>query len=69
MLSGNLNIGRHHAHSACPLHLQWRYTFNGADVSHFSGKVRPAFPHKSLWVREVMPDILAIKEKTGSNFS
>ena len=44
------------------------YIFHGADVSYFSGKVRPAFPHKGLWVREIMPDILAIKRRTGLNF-
>ena len=44
------------------------YIFHGADVSYFSGKVRPAFPHKNLWVREIMPDILAIKKKTGLTF-
>ena len=41
---------------------------HGADVSYFSGKVRPAFPHKGLWVREVMPDILEIKRRTGLNY-
>lgn len=44
------------------------YIFHGADVSYFSGKVRPAFAHKSLWMREVMPDILEIKRKTGLHF-
>ncbi len=41
---------------------------HGADVSYFSGKVRPAFPQKNLWVREVMPDILEIKRRTGLHF-
>ena len=44
------------------------YVFHGHDVSYFSGKVRPAFPHKSLWVREVLPDILEIKRRTGMSF-
>jgi glutathione S-transferase len=44
------------------------YIFHGADVSYFSGKVRPAFAHKSLWMREVMPDILEIKRRTGLNY-
>jgi glutathione S-transferase len=44
------------------------YIFHGADVSYFSGKVRPAFPQKSLWMREVMPDILEIKRRTGLNY-
>jgi glutathione S-transferase len=44
------------------------YIFHAADVSYFSGKVRPAFAHKSLWMREVMPDILKIKRKTGLNY-
>lgn len=44
------------------------YIFHGADVSYFSGKVRPAFAHKSLWMREIMPDILEIKRRTGLNF-
>jgi len=44
------------------------YILHGADVSYFSGKVRPAFPHKSLWVREVMPDILEIKRRTGVHY-
>ncbi len=44
------------------------YLLHGADVSYFSGKVRPAFPQKSLWVREVMPDILEIKRRTGLHY-
>jgi glutathione S-transferase len=44
------------------------YIFHGADVSYFSGKVRPAFAYKSLWMREVMPDILEIKRRTGLNY-
>ncbi|MCP5041029.1 MAG: glutathione S-transferase family protein [bacterium] len=44
------------------------YIFHAADVSYFSGKVRPAFAHKSLWMREVMPDILEIKRRTGLNY-
>lgn len=44
------------------------YIFHGADVSYFSGKVRPAFAHKSLWMREVMPDIREIKRRTGLNY-
>jgi glutathione S-transferase len=37
-------------------------------VSYFSGKLRPAFPQKSLWYREVLPDVLEIKRRTGLNF-
>lgn len=44
------------------------YILHGADVSYFSGKVRPAFPQKNLWVREVMPDILEIKRRTGLHY-
>jgi len=44
------------------------YIFHAADVSYFSGKVRPAFAHKSLWMREVMPDILEIKRRTGVHY-
>jgi len=44
------------------------YIFHGADVSYFSGKVRPAFAQKNLWMREVMPDILEIKRRTGLHF-
>ncbi len=44
------------------------YIFHGADVSYFSGKVRPAFAHKSLWMREVMPDIPEIKRRTGLHY-
>ena len=44
------------------------YILHGADVSYFSGKVRPAFAHKSLWMREVMPDILEIKRRTGVHY-
>ena len=41
------------------------YIFHGHDVSYYSGKVRPAFPQKNLWVREVLPDIREIKRRTG----
>lgn len=44
------------------------YILHAADVSYFSGKVRPAFAHKSLWVREVLPDIPEIKRRTGVHF-
>ncbi len=44
------------------------YIFHAADVSYFSGKVRPAFAQKSLWMREVMPDILEIKRRTGLHY-
>lgn len=44
------------------------YIFHGADVSYFSGKVRPVFAQKSLWMREVMPDILEIKRRTGLHY-
>lgn len=41
------------------------YIFHGHDVSYYSGKIRPAFPQKNLWVREVLPDIREIKRRTG----
>jgi len=44
------------------------YILHGADVSYFSGKVRPAFPHKGLWWREVLPDIPEIKRRTGLHY-
>ncbi|MCP5071223.1 MAG: glutathione S-transferase family protein [bacterium] len=44
------------------------YIFHGHDVSYFSGKVRPAFAQKSLWMREVLPDILEIKRRTGLHY-
>lgn len=44
------------------------YLLHGHDVSYFSGKLRPAFPQKSLWFREVLPDVLEIKRRTGLNF-
>jgi glutathione S-transferase len=44
------------------------YVFHAADVSYFSGKVRPAFAHKNLWMREIMPDILEIKRRTGLHY-
>jgi len=44
------------------------YILHGADVSYFTGKVRPAFAHKTLWMREVMPDILEIKRRTGLHY-
>jgi glutathione S-transferase len=44
------------------------YVYHGADVSYFSGKVRPAFPQKSLWVREVLPDMREIVARTGLAF-
>lgn len=44
------------------------YLLHGHDISYFSAKIRPAFPQKSLWVREVMPDILEIKRRTGMSF-
>ncbi|HTO69088.1 MAG TPA: glutathione S-transferase family protein [Myxococcota bacterium] len=44
------------------------YVYHGADVSYFSGKVRPAFPQKSLWVREVLPDMREITARTGLAF-
>jgi glutathione S-transferase len=44
------------------------YILHAADVSYFSGKVRPAFAHKSLWMREVLPDIPEIKRRTGVHF-
>lgn len=44
------------------------YILHGADVSYFSGKIRPAFAHKTLWMREVMPDILEIKRRTGVHY-
>lgn len=44
------------------------YLYHGADVSYFSGKVRPAFPQKNLWVREVVPNIKEILARTGVAF-
>lgn len=44
------------------------YVFHGHDVSFFSGKIRPAFPQKSLWYREVLPDIREIIRRTGMNY-
>ncbi len=44
------------------------YIFHAHDVSYFSGKLRPVFPQKSLWYREVLPDVLEIKRRTGLNF-
>jgi glutathione S-transferase len=44
------------------------YVFHAADVSYFSGKVRPALPHKSLWYREVVPNMKEIVAKTGVAF-
>jgi glutathione S-transferase len=42
--------------------------FHAHDVSYFSGKARPAFPQKSLWMREVLPDIRMIKRRTGVHY-
>ncbi len=44
------------------------YIYHGADVSYFSGKARPALPQKSLWYREVMPNMKEIVAKTGLAF-
>ena len=44
------------------------YLLHGADVSYFSGKVRPALPQKSLWYREVIPNLKEIVGKTGVAF-
>jgi len=44
------------------------YLFHGADVSYFSGKVRPALPQKNLWYREVFPNLKDIVAKTGVAF-
>jgi glutathione S-transferase len=44
------------------------YVYHGADVSYFSGKVRPALPQKGLWYREVIPDYREIRAKTGTMF-
>lgn len=44
------------------------YVYHGADVSYFSGKVRPALPQKSLHYREVIPDYRRIREATGTAF-
>lgn len=44
------------------------YIMHGADVSYFSGKIRPAFAHKSLWMREVLPDIAEIMRRTGMHY-
>jgi glutathione S-transferase len=44
------------------------YLFHAADVSYFSGKVRPALPQKSLWYREVVPNLKEIVARTGVAF-
>jgi glutathione S-transferase len=44
------------------------YLYHAADVSYFSGKVRPALPQKSLWYREVVPNMKEIVGKTGVAF-
>jgi len=44
------------------------YLYHGADVSYFSGKVRPALPQKSLWYREVVPNLKQIVARTGVAF-
>ncbi len=44
------------------------YLFHAADVSYFSGKVRPALPQKSLWYREVVPNMKEIVARTGVAF-
>jgi len=44
------------------------YLYHGADVSYFSGKVRPALPQKNLWYREVIPNLKEIVGKTGVAF-
>ena len=44
------------------------YIYHGADVSYFSGKVRPALPQKNLWYREVLPNMKEIVAKTGVAF-
>ena len=44
------------------------YVYHGADVSYFSGKVRPALPQKSLWYREVLPNMKEIVARTGVAF-
>jgi len=44
------------------------YIYHGADVSYFSGKARPALPQKSLWYREVIPNMKEIVAKTGVAF-
>jgi len=44
------------------------YIYHAADVSYFSGKARPALPQKSLWYREVLPNMREIVDKTGVAF-
>lgn len=44
------------------------YLYHAADVSYFSGKVRPALPQKSLWYREVVPNLKEIVARTGVAF-
>jgi len=44
------------------------YVYHAADVSYFSGKVRPALQQKSLWYREVTPNLKEIVERTGVAF-
>lgn len=45
-----------------------QYVYHAADVSYFSGKVRPALPQKNLWYREVVPNMKEIIRKTGVAF-
>jgi glutathione S-transferase len=44
------------------------YLYYGADVSYFSGKVRPALYYKGLWFRETHPDMAEIYRRTGLRF-
>lgn len=44
------------------------YLYHAADLSYFSGKVRPALPQKNLWYREVLPNMKEIVGKTGVAF-
>jgi glutathione S-transferase len=44
------------------------YVYHGADVSYFSGKVRPALQQKRLYYHEVLPDYAEIRKLTGVTF-
>ena len=44
------------------------YRLLGFDVSYFTGKVRPAFRYKQLWVSEERADMAELQRRTGLTF-
>ena len=44
------------------------YLFHAADISYFSGKVRPALRYKGIRYAEVLPDFADIRKRTGLHF-